>query len=167
MADTTMARSVAIGAGAASEVSTSGVTWSAIIAGGVAAAAIALILLGLGAGHRLTAVSPWANSGASATTFGVGAAIWLVVTQWVSAGVGGYLTGRLRTKWVNVHTHEVFFRDTAHGFLVWAVGLVITAAFLTSAATSAIGGAARAGAIAAETSGPAQSRDGYLVDTLL
>src|ERR1700736_6086423 len=108
MAETTMARSVAMGA--TDEVSTSGVTWSAIIAGAVAAAAIALILLVLGAGLGLSAVSPWANSSASATTIGVGAVIWLVVTQWLSAGLGGYLTGCLRTKWVNVHTHEVFFR---------------------------------------------------------
>ncbi len=85
---------------------------------------------------------------------------------------GGYLAGRLRTKWISVHTHEVYFRDTAHGFLVWAVGLVITAAFLTSAATSMIGGAARASATAADASGSAQSRgslgpNGYFVDALL
>ena len=55
--------------------------------------------------------------------------------------MGGYLAGRLRTKWVDVHTDEVYFRDTAHGFLAWAVGLVITAAFLTSAAMAMVGGA--------------------------
>jgi hypothetical protein len=86
--------------------------------------------------------------------------------------MGGYLAGRLRTKWVNVHTHEVYFRDTAHGFLVWAVGIVITAAFLTSAAASMLGGAAKAGAAAAEMSGSTHSQDalgqnGYFVDTLL
>src|SRR5579871_2569290 len=126
------------------EFSSSSVTWSAIIAGGVAAAATALILLVLGAGLGLTAVSPWANSGASATTIGVGAVIWLVVTQWVSAGLGGYLTGRLRTKWVKVHTHEVFFRDTAHGFLAWALATLVSAAFLTSAISSLVSGATTA-----------------------
>jgi hypothetical protein len=55
--------------------------------------------------------------------------------------MGGYLAGRLRTKWVQVHTDEVYFRDTAHGLLVWALGMVVTAAFLTSAATSIAGGA--------------------------
>jgi hypothetical protein len=178
MADTTMARSVAIGAGAAGEVSTSGVTWSAIIAGGVAAAAIALILLVLGAGLGLTAVSPWANAGASATTFGVGAAIWLVVTQWVSAGLGGYLTGRLRTKWVNVHTHEVFFRDTAHGFLAWALSTVISAALLTSAVSSLVSGATAAATTvlsgaaqgaaqgAVQSGGTASDPTAYFVDML-
>jgi hypothetical protein len=53
--------------------------------------------------------------------------------------MGGYLAGRLRTKWANIHTDEVYFRDTAHGFLAWAVALVITAAFLASAASSMAG----------------------------
>ena len=152
---------------ARNEANSSGVSWGAVIAGAFVAAALSLALLALGTGIGLSAVSPWASAGASASAIGWTAIGWLVLMQLIASSVGGYLAGRLRTKWVNVHTHEVYFRDTAHGFLVWAVGLVITAAFLTSAATSAIGGAARAGAIAAETSGPAQSRDGYLVDTLL
>jgi small-conductance mechanosensitive channel len=109
------------------------------------------------------------NGSVSASAIGWTAIGWLVLMQLIASSAGGYLAGRLRTKWVNVHTHEVYFRDTAHGFLAWAVGLVITAAFFTSAATAMIGGAA-AGAVTA--SGPAQSRDGvgtngYLVDTLL
>jgi hypothetical protein len=47
--------------------------------------------------------------------------------------VGGYMTGRLRTKWVGTHTHEVFFRDTAHGFVTWALATVIGAGLLASA----------------------------------
>jgi hypothetical protein len=157
---------------ARNEAHSSGVSWGAVIAGAFVAAALSLALLALGTGIGLSAVSPWANAGASASTIGWTAIIWLILMQLIASSVGGYLAGRLRTKWVNVHTHEVYFRDTAHGFLVWAVGLVITAAFLTSAATSVIGGAARASATAAEASGPAQSREslgpnGYLVDTLL
>lgn len=153
------------------EANSSGVSWGAVIAGAFVAAALSLALLALGTGIGLSAVSPWSNAGASASAIGWTAIGWLVLMQLIASSVGGYLAGRLRTKWVNVHTHEVYFRDTAHGFLVWAVGLVITAGFLTSAATSMIGGAARAGAIA-EASGPVQSREGlspngYLVDTLL
>jgi hypothetical protein len=77
-------------------------------------------------------VSPWSNAGASATTFTVVTAVWLIVTQWLASGLGGYLTGWLRTKWVGLHTHEVFFRDTANGFLTWAVASVTGAAFLAS-----------------------------------
>src|SRR5437762_11394391 len=126
------------------ESAVSAVSWAAIIAGAFAIAAASLILLALGAGVGLSSVSPWYNSGPSATTFGVWAAVWLIVVQWLSAALGGYLTGRLRTKWVGVHTDEVYFRDTAHGFLAWAVAAVIMAAALSSALSSAAGSVARA-----------------------
>jgi hypothetical protein len=150
----------------------SGVSWGAVIAGAFVASALSLALLALGTGVGLSAASPWANAGASSSAIGWTAIIWMVVMQFIASSIGGYLAGRLRTKWVNVHTHEVYFRDTAHGFLVWAVGLVMTAAFLTSAAASMIGGAARSSATMAETSGPAQSGagmglNGYFVDSFL
>src|SRR5580698_2686537 len=81
------------------EASTTGVAWPAILGGAFAAAALSLILLALGSGFGLASVSPWAGSGASATTFTIMTAIWLIITQWIASGVGGYLTGRLRTKW--------------------------------------------------------------------
>jgi hypothetical protein len=154
------------------EAHSSGVSWAAVIAGAFVAAALSLALLALGTGIGLSAVSPWANAGTSGSRIGRTAIIWLVLMQLIASSVGGYLAGRLRTKWVNVHTHEVYFRDTAHGFLVWAVGLVITAAFLTSAATSIAGGAARASMTAVDRPESAQSSDGlganaYLVDRLL
>ena len=141
----------------------SGVSWPAVLAGAFAAAALSLSLLALGTGIGLSSVSPWSNVGASASAIGIGAIVWLIVTQIIASTMGGYLAGRLRTKWVNIHTDEVYFRDTAHGFLVWAVGLVITAAFLASAATSLVGGGAQVGAI---TSGKATSDqvDGQVSD---
>src|SRR5277367_5499819 len=129
----------------------SGVSWGAVIAGAFVAAALSLALLALGAGIGFSAVSPWANVGASATAIGWTAIFWIVLMQIISSSLGGYLAGRLRTKWARVHTHEVYFRDTAHGFLVWAVGLVIAAAFLASAAAS-VGRSARGDAVAAEGS---------------
>ena len=134
---------------AATESPVSAISWAAIIGGAFAIASISLILLALGAGLGFASVSPWSNLGASATTFTVAAAIWLLVVQWLSAAFGGYLTGRLRTKWVSVHSDEVYFRDTAHGFLAWAVAAVITAAVLASATSSLIGGAARLAGTAA------------------
>ena len=124
------------------ETSTSGVAWPAIIGGAFAAIALTLILLALGSGLGLASVSPWPNFGASATTFTVTTAVWLIVTQWLASGLGGYLTGRLRTKWVGLHTHEVFFRDTANGFLAWAAATVTGAAFLAAAASSVVSGTA-------------------------
>jgi hypothetical protein len=118
----------------------SAVSWAAIIGGAVASAALTLVLLALGAGIGLTTVSPWSNSGATMTGFGIGAAIWFIVVQWLASGVGGYLTGRLRTRWVSVHTDEVFFRDTANGFLSWALATVVGAGFLASAIAATAGG---------------------------
>jgi hypothetical protein len=152
---------IALGAGggaATIEASSSAVSWAAIVAGAFVAASSSLILLSLGSGLGLASVSPWSNSGASATTFTVMTGIWLIVVQWIASGTGGYLTGRLRTKWVGTHTHEVFFRDTAHGFLTWAVAAVIGAALLASAASSIVGGGTRAAATIA--SGAAQGAAG-------
>ena len=121
----------------------SAVSWGAIIGGAFVIASIGLMLAALGSGLGLASVSPWPNSGVSATTFGVMTAIWLIVVQWISSALGGYVAGRLRTRWTGLHTDEVHFRDTAHGFLAWAVAAVITAAVLASAVSSLVGGAAR------------------------
>jgi hypothetical protein len=144
------------------EASSSGISWAAVIGGAFVGAAMSLILLALGTGIGLSSVSAWSNAGASASRIGVAAITWLIVSQIIASAMGGYLAGRLRTKWVNVHTDEVYFRDTAHGFLVWAVGLVITAAFLASAATSMAGGTAQMGASALSSADPNE----YFVDTL-
>ena len=128
----------------------SAVSWSAIFAGAAAAAALSLILLMLGLGLGLSAVSPWKQDGITAAAFGVSTILWLSFTQLVASGMGGYLAGRLRTRWLAVHTDEVYFRDTAHGFLAWAVASLATAALLTSAIGSIVGGGIQAGsAIAA------------------
>src|ERR1022692_2649216 len=84
----------------------SAVSWAAILAGAATAVAASLIMLAIGAGLGLASVSPWANVGASLTTFTVMTAIWLIMTQWVASGLGGYLTGRLRTRWSGTHKHE-------------------------------------------------------------
>jgi len=153
-----------------SESNSSGVSWAAVIGGGFVTAAISLSLLSLGAGLGLSSVSVWAHTGATATTIGVGAIVWLILMQIMSSSLGGYLAGRLRTKWTSIHSDEVYFRDTAHGFLSWAVALVVTAAFLTSAAASMMGITAPSNGDGAFRGGPperlAYSND-YFVDSLL
>jgi hypothetical protein len=131
------------------ESSKSAVSWGAIVAGAVVAAAVSLILLALASGLGLASVSPWPNSGASLTTFSVMTAIGLIVVQWVASGFGGYITGRLRTKWTGTHTHEVFFRDTAHGFIMWALSTVLVASLLASATASLVGAGAHGAAMVA------------------
>jgi hypothetical protein len=127
----------------------SAVSWGAVIAGAAAAAALALLLIAFGAGLGLSAVSPWSDSGVSASTFKTGTGIYLVIVAVMSSAVGGYLAARLRSKWTGVHRHEVFFRDTAHGFIAWAVATLISATalgsvtgYLANGATAGLGGAA-------------------------
>ena len=124
----------------------SAVSWGAIAAGAAAAASLSLILLILGVGLGLSSVSPWSRDGVSATTFGVSTILWLTLTQLLASAMGGYLAGRLRTRWTDVHSDEVYFRDTAHGFLAWALASLATAALLTSAIGSILGTGLQAGA---------------------
>ena len=138
---------------AGNESTVSAMSWGAIIAGAFAAAAMGLILGVLGTGLGFAAVSPWVNSGASTTTMSIAGAIWLLLMSAIASAIGGYLAGRLRTRWVDVHGDEVFFRDTAHGFLAWAVGTVITAAVLTSAAGALVGATAKVAATGAAVVG--------------
>ncbi|SSC68239.1 hypothetical protein [Ciceribacter selenitireducens] len=137
------------------ESSASAVSLKSIIAGALAASAITLILTLIGSGLGLTMVSPWAGESVSLEAIGWTTAVWLVLVQWLSAAFGGYMTGRLRTKWVGVHTDEVFFRDTAHGFLAWALSTLLVAGLLGSVISSAAGTVAGATATAAGAAGTA------------
>jgi len=141
----------------------SAVSWGAILAGGVAAAAVTLILLAFGAGVGFAVVSPWSATAAS-TTFHVATGLYLVVTAMIASSIGGYLAGRLRRAWTGVHTREVFFRDTAHGFLTWGFATLLSAATLGSAAGALLGGS---GAGANHVTGPAPALLDTYTDALL
>jgi hypothetical protein len=137
----------------------SAVSWGAVLAGGVAAAAVSLVLLAFGIGVGFSVVSPWNDQGVSSTTFSVGAGVFLIVVAMLSSTVGGYLAGRLRVRWAGVHQDEVYFRDTAHGLLSWAFATVLSATVLGGAVTHILAGASAgslpaAAATAANASGP-------------
>jgi hypothetical protein len=138
-----------------------GVSWSAVMGGAFVTAALGLILLALGTGLGLSSISIWDHSNTTTKTIGAAAIIWLIVMEIVSSAMGGYLAGRLRTKWTGIHSDEVYFRDTAHGFLAWCVALVVTAAFMATAATSLMGSGAN------KDTDASQAPDTYFVDSLL
>lgn len=152
--------------------SLSAVSWGAILAGATATAVLSVILLILGTGLGLSSVSAWSLSGISAAAFGISAIVWLSVTQIIASGMGGYLAGRLRSKWANTAGDEVYFRDTAHGFLSWSVSTLVTAVLLTSVIGSIINGGVQAGATVANGVGAAVKSasnvdvDGYFVNSL-
>jgi hypothetical protein len=133
----------------------------------VATIAATLILVAIGVALGFAAISPWSD-GATATSVGVGAAIWFVVTQWLSSAFGGYLTGRLRKKWALHSSDEVFFRDTAHGFMAWALATVFFFGLAMSIAGGAANMVATAGAGAAQVAAEGADSEplAYFVDTL-
>jgi hypothetical protein len=147
------------------------ISWGAVAAGAIAAAALTLVLLAFGAGMGFSAVSPWGNSGVSVSTFEIGTGLYLIVVAMLASTIGGYVAGRLRTKWAGVHPHEAFFRDTAHGFLAWGLATVLGAAVLTAAAGSFAGGAssglASAAGVSASPSAGSGGQVDYYVDALL
>ncbi|MDI2143269.1 MULTISPECIES: hypothetical protein [unclassified Pseudomonas] len=157
----------------------SGVSWGAIFAGAAAAAALSMILVLLGFGLGFSAVSPWAGEGVSAKGLGISTIVWLAATQIIASGLGGYIAGRLRVKWANMHGDEVYFRDTAHGFLAWCVATLVTATLVVGSVSSIVSGGVQAGASVAggaasamtQAAGTAAANTdsnqyGYFVDSL-
>lgn len=138
----------------------SSVSWGAVAGGGIATAAVTLFLLAFGTGIGFLIVSPWSDQGVSASTFSWSAAVYLVVVAMISSTVGGYLAGRLRTRWHNVHSDEVYFRDTAHGVLTWAFATLLSATVLGAAATHIIAGASAGLAPAASVAGTGAAQSG-------
>lgn len=159
---------------------TAGVSWGAILAGAACAAALSFILLILGFGLGLSAVSPWSNTGASLAAIGISSIVWVAFTQIAASGLGGYITGRLRVRWADIHSDEVYFRDTAHGLIAWSVATLAAAVLLTSTLSTVLGGGLRLGAQIGEgvaegatetasevVSNMSASADSYFTDALL
>jgi hypothetical protein len=158
----------------------SAVSWGAVLAGAAIAAALSAMLITAGTGLGFLAVSPWHDTGLSGSAVAVGSIVWLLVTQIIAYGVAGYVTGRLRTKWTDAVKDEVYFRDTAHGFLVWALSAIVGFFLLGSTAASMVSGTTKAGAdiagasvgtAAAVATGMSTNSNGlsldYLTDALL
>ena len=148
-----------------SRASTSGVSWGAIFAGAAGAAALSLIMLILGSGLGLSAISPWARDGIGIQTFTISAIAWVIFTQLLAAALGGYLAGRLRAQWLDVQADEIYFRDTAHGFLAWAIASLASAVLLSAVIGGIVGGGAQATANIAKA-GADMAPTTYVIDSL-
>lgn len=153
------------------------VGWAAVIAGALTAAAISFVLFAFGSAIGLTAISPWPDAGLPWWLLMIVAALWFLLVQIGSYSAGGYLAGRLRAPVAGATADEVQFRDGAHGFLVWALGVVITVLVVGSTAGSVLqtgaDSAATVATVAAsddETTEPlseAANPLGYAVDRML
>jgi hypothetical protein len=123
------------------------VAWGAVIAGAVVALAVSFMLNALGAGIGATTVDAAARDTPSAATFGIGAAIWVLIANLIGLAAGGYVAARLSGTADNTD-------GTLHGLAVWGTTFLISAVLLgnlvagvastaATGASSIIGGAAR------------------------
>jgi len=113
----------------------SDVHWSAVIAGAIAAAALASVLLafGTGLGLAVNSASPTWRDASFALWFLSG--IYFIFVALVSFGFGGWVAGRMRSRIVSVAAaDETEFRDGVHGLLAWALAIVIAAVLAIAAA---------------------------------
>ncbi len=144
----------------------SGISWSAVIAGALTAIAVTIIVVSLGSGIGMVLTSPYAASPSTGTMTVIGA-LWLVFAQSVGFATGGYVAGRLRRSPAAIHAAEVKFRDGANGLVVWAIGVVVSAAVL-AAAVDRVGSAAGTASTGAAAVAGAQSPSvDYFSDMLL
>src|SRR5215212_8897913 len=102
------------------------IEWAPVIAGAIAAAAISFVLLAFGAAIGLSATSAWPDRGISLPVTFILFALWVALVQAGSFAAGGYIAGRLRSGWEGPLV-ERQFRDGAHGFLVWGIGVLVGA----------------------------------------
>jgi hypothetical protein len=149
------------------EPSVAGVSWPAVAAGAVVSCALTVVLIAFGIGLGLSVVSPWSGAGVSASTFKIGTGLYLIVIAMLSSSIGGYIAGRLRTRWTGVHSDEVYFRDTAHGFVAWAFASILGAVLLASPVSSLIGGGSSAAVQGAASAGRSSGPMDSYVDSLL
>ncbi len=138
------------------------VEWSAVLAGAVLAAALSFVFLTFGAAIGLSATSPWPNSGVSVKVVASLAIFWALAQQIGSLMAGGYVAGRMRTRWYEAG-HEAEFRDGLHGGLVWAVGVLISALLIFATA----GLAARTAADLAGKAASSGDAMDVVIDTML
>jgi hypothetical protein len=115
-------------------------SWGAVVAGALCAAAISLVLFAFGSAIGLSAVSPWPHVGLSPTVALLIAALWAAIVQAASFAAGGYVAGRVRNSWGAVAADERRYRDGMHGLLVWALAVLAGAALAVSAAGGLIRG---------------------------
>ena len=152
--------------------SVASLSWGAIIAGAFGACALSIFLLALGAGLGFSITSPVPRPGMSAHTAAIVIGIYLLATATFASVVGGYLAGRLRATWARVHTDEVYFRDTAHGFVAWALATLMTVSVLGFSGLAVVS-AGTVGTTAGLSQGAAMTAvqpggdpNAYFVDTL-
>jgi len=141
------------------------VQWTPVFSGALVASALFLVLLAFGTALGLSVASSAPTWRDTSPTLAVLSGLYLVLTGLLSFGFGGYVAGRLRTKWAAVpHNDFVEFRDGTHGLVSWALAVVIVA--VVSAGISAVAVPKSAPATNAPSTTAGESLMAYDLDRL-
>jgi hypothetical protein len=132
------------------------IEWSAVIAGGLVAAALALVLHAFAAaiGLGVSSTAPtWRDASVGLILL---SSLYLFLVAFISYGVGGYLAGRLHTRLSTAAGDDVEHSDGVHGILVWAIATLLAGLLALSAAQAFT----RLAAPSANEAGPGSSAAG-------
>jgi hypothetical protein len=143
------------------------VSWGAIIAGALVAISVGVMLNVLGVAVGATTVDAVSRETPSASSFGIGAGIWLLVSNLIGLAAGGYTAARLSGTSDGMDA-------TLHGLGVWATAFLVSAVLLgnvvAGTASSAVGavsgilGGAASGAGSAVSAAADQVNPQALID---
>lgn len=109
------------------------ISWAAIFGGVVLVVAVQLLLGMLGAGIGLGTVHTNGGTTPDASSLGMGAGIWWLVSSIMALAFGGYASAWLAGI-------EIRWDGALHGLITWGIATLLTIYLLTSAAGSIIGG---------------------------
>src|SRR5215216_1593879 len=110
--------------------------WGAIIVGALTAAALAFVMhsFAVAIGLAVSSTAPtWRDASLALVAL---SGLYLVLAALIIYGVGGYVTGRLRTRLTGGTPDEIEFRDGMHGAAAWALATLLTAVIAFGGAQS-------------------------------
>lgn len=122
------------------------ISWAAIFGGVILVMAVQLLLSLLGAGIGLGTVNTNAGTTPDASTLGIGAGVWWVVSSIIALCFGGYVSAWLAGI-------EIRWDGMLHGLVTWGIATLLTIYLLTSAVGGIIGGGFSALGSAASAAG--------------
>ena len=109
------------------------ISWAAIFGGVILVVAVQLLLSMLGAGIGLGTVNVNAGSTPNASSLGMSAGLWWLISSVISLAFGGYVAAWLAGI-------ELRWDGMLHGLITWGIATLLTIYLLSSAVGSIIGG---------------------------
>ncbi len=111
------------------------ISWAAIFGGVILVVTVQLLLSLLGAGVGLGTVDTNAGTTPGASSLGIGAGLWWLISSIIALGFGGYVAAWLAGI-------ELRWDGILHGLITWGIATLMTVYLLSSAIGGVVGGGA-------------------------